>query len=307
MLRINLDETSVCLFQGTGKGTVFFSRKRGPPGTEPVQLASTKKRRACLTHVAVVCDNPTLQPLLPQYVIGNLQTFLLREWRALLASCPDNVVLVRQKSAWVNIEVFVEIVNRLGVVLRPYLGSVQPVLLMDTCPVHLAGRVLKACFASQLWPVFVPARLTWLLQPCDTHVFLQYKAKLRAFYQASRAGTPRGNLSILEFMGCLYKVIRQHMQGNRWASAFDQDGFGSSQSAVSVSILRHLQQEGPLVVSGSRPGPEQLSHCLPRGAKVCIANLLPCVSAGAAVPGQPVGLRLFPRRRNVAAAGALAR
>ena len=27
-LRINLDETSVCLFQGDAKGTVFFSKKR---------------------------------------------------------------------------------------------------------------------------------------------------------------------------------------------------------------------------------------------------------------------------------------
>ena len=207
MLRINLDETSVCLFQGTGKGTVFFSRKRGPPGTEPVQLASTKKRRACLTHVAVVCDNPTLQPLLPQYVIGNLQTFLLREWRALLASCPDNVVLVRQKSAWVNIEVFVEIVNRLGVVLRPYLGSVQPVLLMDTCPVHLASRVVKACFASQLWPVFVPARLTWLLQPCDTHVFLQYKAKLKAFTKQVGRGPPGETFPFSSSWGAFTKLF----------------------------------------------------------------------------------------------------
>ena len=300
ILRINLDETSVCLFQGTGKGTVFYSRKRQAPSGEPVQPASRKNRRTCLTHVGVICDDPALQPLLPQYVIGNFATFLLRDWRALQASCPSNVVLVRQKSAWNNTQLFVNIVHRLGVVLRPFLCSLQPVLLMDACRLHFAKPVLKACFSSHLWPVFVPARLTWLLQPCDTHVFQQYKMQLRAAYQASRVNTPRGNLNILEFMSCLYNVIRQFVQGNRWAFAFDRDGFGSSQSELSIYIRRQLQLEDPLVVSAARPSQEQLSLCFPRRAKVCFANMLPPVPAGTALARQPFGLRLFPVLRVAA-------
>ena len=307
LLRINIDETSVCLFQGTGKGTVLYSRKRQPPSGEPLQPASRKKRRSCLTHVGVICDDPALQPLLPQYVIGNFATFLVRDWRALQASCPSNVVLVRQKSAWNNTELFVTILRRLGVVLRPFLCSLQPVLLMDACRLHFAKPVLRACLSSQLWPVFVPAGMTWLLQPCDTHVFQQYKMQLRAAYQASRVHTARGNLNILEFMSCLYTIIRQVVQGHRWAIAFDRDGFGSSQSELSIYVRRQLQLEGPVVVPAGRPSEEQLSLCFPQGAKVCIASMFPpVVPTGTALSRQPVGLRLFPRLR-VAAPSAVAR
>ena len=79
-----------------------------------------------MTHVAIICDDPALQPLLPQFVIGNCAVFLQREWRALQASCPSNVVLVRQKSAWNNTKLFCEILRQPGVVLRPFLCSVQP-------------------------------------------------------------------------------------------------------------------------------------------------------------------------------------
>ena len=55
-LRINLDETSVCLYQGDAKGTVMRSktRQRGCDGS--AQRVGRKKRRTCLTHIAFICD-----------------------------------------------------------------------------------------------------------------------------------------------------------------------------------------------------------------------------------------------------------
>ena len=62
-LRINMDETSICLYQGSGKGAVFTSRKR--PRREHSQKVTANKRRCCLTYVSFVCDRSDLQPLLP--------------------------------------------------------------------------------------------------------------------------------------------------------------------------------------------------------------------------------------------------
>ena len=69
-LRINMDETSVCLWQGGGKGTVICRKRRAPDGPEPAERVSRAKRRACLTHVAFICDRPELQPILPQVLVG---------------------------------------------------------------------------------------------------------------------------------------------------------------------------------------------------------------------------------------------
>ena len=304
ILRLNLDETSVSLFQGTGRGAVMFDRKRHHPSDEPVQTANRQKRRACMTHVAIICDDLALQPMLPQYVIGNLVVFPQRQWAALQASCPGNVVLVRQRSAWNNTRLFATILRKLGAVLRPFLCSVQPVLLMDASRIHFAQPALQACRSVSIWPVFVPAKLTWLLQPCDTHCFLGYKRVLRDVYQATRANTPGGNLTILEFMSCLYSVFRRVLQGHRWALAFDRDGYGAGQSEVSMFVKRQLQVEGALEVPVSRPSHDQLRLCFPRRARLSMGSLLPPPLPAIVLARQPVGLRLFPRRALAVAEGA---
>ena len=95
ILRINMDETSVCSFQGGGKGTVVFKKRRDPPADEPVERASRAKRRCCLTHVAFICDRPDIQPVLPQVLIANETTLPASQLAALQAAAPANVYLVR--------------------------------------------------------------------------------------------------------------------------------------------------------------------------------------------------------------------
>ena len=77
---MNLDETSVCLFQGTSKGNVSIQKP-----CHLVQQVPFWKRRCCMTHVAVVCDRAEVQAVLPQVVIGNHVAFLQRDVPALRA------------------------------------------------------------------------------------------------------------------------------------------------------------------------------------------------------------------------------
>jgi hypothetical protein len=121
--------------------------------------------------VAFICEKPEIQPLLPQVIVGNHATFLVRDLAALQAAAPPNVHLVRQKSAWNNQQLMCRIINMLGLALRGYLAEWQPILLLDCSRVHLHAMVFNRCLANNIWPIVVPAKLTWLLQPCDTHAF----------------------------------------------------------------------------------------------------------------------------------------
>jgi hypothetical protein len=272
-LRMNLDETSVCLYQGDCKGTVFATK--GLKRKRPVQKVSRAKRRCCLTHVGLVCDSVEFQPFMPQFIVGNESTFLVRDLAGLQASAPPNVTLIRQKSAWNNAALCTQLIRVLGEVLKPFLHRIQPVLILDAVPLHYHRRVLDACNASQIWPVVVPAKLTWLLQPLDTHFFYKYKVWLKRCYQDARLDSDTLQLSTARFLECLYDTINRTFGDDlKLAEAFDDDGFGHDRSTIRHFIKDMLEVDG---ISESLVGPpsdEQLKLCFPARAKVPLEALL---------------------------------
>ena len=294
VLRLNLDETSVCLFQGGGRGNVFVSSKR-----RLTQHAPRSVRRCCLTHVGVICDQTDIQPLLPQVIIGNEATFQARAVAALRRACPPNVTLLRQKSAWNNNAVCAWIVRRIGRALAPYSGRYQPVLLMDACKCHLPRNVLLACHQVGIWVVIVPALLTWLIQPLDTHGFQRYKAHLQEKYQEARIRGGGGVLSIADFLPCVYSAVRNVLQGTRWSAAFTDDGFGDHPAGISSRVLVKFNDADRPSAPLSRPTDEELALCFPRRARVPVALLWRAFDVPRPPPGPP-GLRA-PHARAAAA------
>ena len=119
--KVNLDETAVCIFQGGAKGNVLLS-KRHLRGHRLVQKVPRGRTRTYLTHVAFICDQPEIQAVLPQFVIGNEATLPAAMMPSLRAACPNFVHLVRQKSAWNNQVLCATIVRTLALALRPYLN-----------------------------------------------------------------------------------------------------------------------------------------------------------------------------------------
>ena len=311
-LKLNLDETSVCLFQGGAKGALMVSQRRlGDRPPELVQHASASNRRACLTHIGLICNRPDLQRVLPQVIVGNERAFSAGDWAALQAARPSNVVLARQKSAWNSAELMVRVVKLIASVLAPYTHEVQPVLLMDACKVHIAKVVLEACVKSGIWPIIVPARMTWLLQPCDTHAFLKLKTRLKVISYPkarARASASDGSLSVAEFLVALCDAIRVALVEKLWEGAFVQDGYGRDQAWLAKYTLRQLEYEQPPEVPCAQPSFEQLQLCFPKKAAVPQATLFKPfqVSALPAAKAAPLakGRLLAPRRPAVSAGAA---
>jgi hypothetical protein len=275
---------------------VFASKKR----KAPTQKVSRGKRRCCLTHVGLVCDSCEYQPLMPQYIVGNESTFLVRDEAALKAACPPNITLIRQKSAWNNAYLCTKIIRALGVALRPFLHSIQPILIFDAVPLHYHRSVLNACHAWHIWPIVVPARLTWLLQPLDTHFFYKYKISLKTRYQAARINSESMEISLGHFLGCVYETIQHTFDdGAKLEAAFEQNGFGYDQASVTNYIKDILEVRGPLQVPLGLPSDAQVKLCFPKKAKVCVDTVLRCLR-----PPRPPAALLNPavaRRRAILA------
>ena len=54
-----------------------------------------RKRKKCITLVALVCNDIEVQRALPQILIGNNHTFLKRDIEAVMRECAPNMIVIR--------------------------------------------------------------------------------------------------------------------------------------------------------------------------------------------------------------------
>ena len=71
-------------------------------------------------------------------------------------------------------------------------------LVMDAASQHLAADVVAHAARRHIMILLLPARLTWLLQPLDTHVFAPPKRV--AAQQATQAAHAEGILAPTEWV-----------------------------------------------------------------------------------------------------------
>ena len=220
---------------------------------------------------------------------GNEATLPARALPALRASCPSNVVILRQRGAWSTQLVCAWLIRRIGNALAPYLEQYQPILVFDASKTHTTPFVFAACARAHIWGALVAAKCTFFKQPLDTHGFLAFKRCLRREYQLARVRTSTADLPIDEFPACLYKAIREVVQGTRWAIAFDEDGFSPGQGRVCRRIVDRLGASPAGQVPTTRPTAADLALCFPRRTRIPTAQVWRpfdhVAAAGPAAPG----------------------
>ena len=267
ILRLNLDETAVRMYMDPVRGLIVTGAE-GLRG-KPLRSASRRQQRACVSHIAIVCDDTSVQPVLPQIIVGNCKTVLKSMQRRLAPQLRENVFLLRRKSAWVNADLMVNVLKVLGRALQPFTDERQPILLMDACPSHLAGRVFRAAARANIWVIIVPAKLTGLLQPADTHVFYRYKMYLRRHMERIVIASASGAVNTEDVILGMNDGIRYVLQKHAWSVAFDANGFSAGQqhSRPKIWWAMGLHQD-KITVSAEMLTLEQWQNIWPAGAQI---------------------------------------
>ena len=262
-LLINLDETSVPVVFTGGKGNIVAVRGKHAWRTMPRQRLGRAHVRMFFTHVGIICNKPEIQPLLPQVIFVGAHTITLAEWRDLTANLPNNVYVKRMPKGWNNTAQHRIIIRILGLILRPLLTTMQPILSLDAAPLHLAQEVLREMTSAHIWYIVVPARLTWMLQPLDSHAFVLYKNFLRrGFIDAVGDGDTRSFMR--RMLDLVIGAIRYILQGRRWQRAFEQNGLAPNLDSIS-DFVRHQCGPEPLPAFPlACPTADQLRTCWPR-------------------------------------------
>ena len=256
-LLLNMDETACRLFYDPAKGVLaselvaLAARRR-----KVTSSVTTAQTRSVLSLVALLCNDSSIQPRLPQYILGNehvLQTSVLGELRRDVSLTPNVHILRRKMHAWVNDAELAAIARHWGRVLQLHCPDRQPILLLDACSAHLGPSFLASCVRWKIWVVFVPARLTWLLQPADTHCFALLKASLRQKFHDTALLAAYGKVTVKNILEHLDRAIRSVFQGRSWSEAFEGNGCSCGQRRVRQRILEALEW----------PAIPQVDNCLP--------------------------------------------
>ena len=288
---INLDETSVRLFHGNRRGNIAFAHQM-PTHEQPRQSASTKDTRGALTHVALMCNNDTVQQELPQVLICNDHLVTLAQTARIRAALPHNVYFLRRKSSWVNKKVMLEIFALLTEVLRQFQGM-QFVLAMDTAKAHLHGEIREYLHGQNFLVYYIPASCTWLLQMADTHLFALYKNKLKELFHDYKADTNSRKVPIEAIVGMVSSVIETVLNGRSWSHAWLRNGFCRDRTQVSARIPFFCAWPQLPAVPAGAPSQGQLKKLFPRNYAVG-ANMPNILPAALALPAPPPALMPLP-------------
>lgn len=219
-------------------------------------------QKCCYTRGSDIRQTgPDIQALLPQIFIGNEVAFPAAAMD--VSQKPVVVQYWHNKSSWNSVELIQRVLRELAASLAAC-SNLQPALIMDAASIHLHTSVLEQGMKSNIWLACVPAGLTWLLQPLDTHVFALYKAWLRNQFRALRS---QGPVSCQQWLHLLGRGATTFLAGRRWRREFESAGMIGSKQRLSSALKEYFCEAGHGSAAPVPPSETDLQLILPRGRK----------------------------------------
>jgi len=262
-LFINMDETSVGLSYPGQKGNVVqqprTTRPRPETYTEKVTLTV---RRGNITYCAFVASESFLQPLLPQILICNRQRFTRQVLRHAWREQPGFVQTWAAESGWVNHTLMKQMITVLHNCIREHIAEHQIILVVDAarCPIH-RDIVNHAC-KHDMWMLYVPAKMTWLLQPLDAYVFAGFKADLKQQFADPQYATDTTTMLSSAWLRRLWQSIHSKIQSLDWKNAFAKVGLLDQQRSMSEHVAAFTSTTPDGSFGCGMPSPNDLHYVL---------------------------------------------
>ncbi len=239
---LNMDETSIARATAGKRGYVIGGSGGAP---EHRELFTARETRGHSTLAAVIAADHTLQHLCVQLVLTR-DTSLCPATRAALRAVDLPLKWMQGTAGWTNGDHMVTVLTEIR---RPFQRAFpeRPVILfIDAAAQHVSNKVLAHANRLRMQLVLIPAALTWLLQPLDTHVFSVLKRKILSVQQALRAGSLDGRMGPDQWVAILHEAVRDVIQRRDWQHAFAGNGLLGDSGRIRNSLLEDLGSQLPL-------------------------------------------------------------
>ena len=144
------------------------------------------------------------------------------------------------------------------------------IILLDVAPCHIDASVISAANRLNLWLIYVPARLTFMLQPLDVSCLQAYKSVLHQLFMERQDND--GTLRTKEWFNVLSSLNKLFWRGRNWKTAFHNVGL----LGQAKSISDELRQLGGTRLTDSPtalPSETQLQEIWPRRKTIPFKSL----------------------------------
>lgn len=263
-LFVNLDETTLKFNYGKNRGLVVMRRALPPGCKHAKENVSSSEDKAAVTLITFLTHDSSVQPKLPQVMLGNKHKFTLGLLKSLAP--PPNFHMWREESGWNNKRVMCRLLTLLAKALAGYSATHQIILVLDVASCHRHRDIFAHATRQGIRLVFVPARLTFLLQPLDTSCFYRLKHRLRQKWMQLTVESDTGTLSHQVWLSAVFDVASELLTSVRWRVAFEAAGLLGEQ-LLSARVLGLAGWQQPPVVPDGLPSETQVKNIFPKRSK----------------------------------------
>ena len=241
---VNVDETSV---------NAMVQKKNGYVGQGVRRIVADHQYRGArrdrsdvkTTLMGVICDQPDLQPYLPQVFmpkytqnatppamyrdIYGRQGFPFQYWHRTGGSSSPAT--------------FRKWCTALRSAVHSFNSNAYILLIMDCHSSHLDLETVKHLAMLGIVTVVIPGRLTWLLQPLDVYVYAVFKRVLRGLLHQQEAENPEEGATPGGWITPTASAARSVLCQTDWSDKFDKVGAGINYGPVRSEIQKYVGAE----------------------------------------------------------------
>ena len=231
---VNMDETCISSAAAPKKGLMVPPAVRNPRGWRR-RPGGQDRTNTKTTLLAVACDQPDLQPYLPQVILSRYTAHAIPPaWAQELYDASGMPFEYWHRSnGSVTPAIFIRWATRLRSVVHSFNNTVWILLILDCSSVHLDLRSMLHLQRLGILCVVLPHKCIWLLQLLDVYVFAELKTRLHQSMAAERMRNEDWRPARGSWVGHCARAARDIVVNRDWSDHFDRLG-----TALDVDQLR---------------------------------------------------------------------
>ena len=280
VVRINYDETCVQVFNSRLRGNlVNVARKKKK---EPASLTRNThgfNPNLALAHLVCVCDDMEIQRLLPQVILVRESSVSEATAREISEEFGGKVCILRLERAWSTATVIREFFIRLRIALRHFRGTHEFIVYGDAYRAHISQSVWETAGRAGFRYCVIPALMTWVFQPCDTHVLAGYKQNVRILFSQALSNGGQAAFTFKAMIRWACILCRDYLNKKMWKHAFEHCGLVGHQHLVSWATVHKVGLDDVHNAPSTLPSLLELQSVFPRNQWLPLPHMFAAVLA----------------------------